>query len=199
MAARQQVEVPTRFAHAVASLRAASLRPEVTLEDVPAPTRLAPYAFAVRAEVVAAQEELASGRLVLLHDPDGQEAWEGDFRLVTFVRAELEPEIVADPLLSSVGWDWLIEALEERGATFRAASGTITRVASESFGTMADRPGASEVELRASWTPQDADLGLHLDAWSELLCTTAGLPPLPPGVSALAHRALRSRPPTTRH
>ncbi len=189
MAARQQVEVPERFARAVASLRAVVLRPEVALDDVPAPSRLAPYAFAVRAEVVVGGDELASGRLVLLHDPDGQDSWDGDFRLVTFVRAELEPEIVADPLLTGVGWDWLIEALEERGAAFRAASGTITRVVSESFGTMAERPGAFEVELRASWTPTDDALGEHLAAWCELLCTTAGLPPLPPGVTALSPRS----------
>jgi len=41
------------------------------------------------------------------------------------------------------------------------------------------------MEVRASWTPADADLGRHLLAWSDLLCTIAGLPPLPEGVVAL--------------
>ena len=43
--------------------------------------------------------ELGTGRLVLLHDPAGHEAWQGTFRVVTYVRAELEPEMAADPLL----------------------------------------------------------------------------------------------------
>ena len=29
------------------------------------------------------------------------------------------------------------------------------------------------------------DLGAHLEAWADLLCTVAGLPPLPEGVVAL--------------
>ena len=42
--------------------------------------------------------------------------------------------------------------------------------------------------MRASWTPlaDDSgalDLGVHLLAWCDLLCATAGLPP--PGVLAL--------------
>ena len=28
----------------------------------------------------------------------------------------------------------------------------------------------------------------HLEAWADLLCTVAGLPPLPEGVTALPHR-----------
>ena len=62
--------------------------------------------------------ELATGRLVLLHDPAGHEAWQGTFRVVTYVRAELEPEMASDPLLPGVGWAWLTEALDGHGAGF---------------------------------------------------------------------------------
>lgn len=161
------------------------------LEQVPAPPRLAPHAFALAAEVTSPEidladidledSDLATGRLVLLHDPKGQDSWQGEFRLVSFVRAVFEPEIVADPLLSGVGWDWLMESLTLRQAAFRAASGTITRVVSESFGELAGRAETSEFELRASWTPDEHDLGAHLEAWTELLCTTAGLAPVPAG------------------
>ena len=60
---------------------------------------------------------------MLLHDPDGHEPWEGTFRVVTFVRAELEPEIGADPMLAEVGWSWLMEALAQpaRHTATRAA------------------------------------------------------------------------------
>ena len=139
MAARREIDDgPEAFRRAVAALRAAIPRSEVVLQETPAPTRLAPHAMAMTADVVVDDEELATGRLVLLHDPSGHEAWQGTFRLVTYVRADLEPEIAADPLLPGVGWAWLTEALAAHGATFLAASGTVTRVISESFGAMSD-------------------------------------------------------------
>lgn len=62
---------------------------------------------------------------------------------------------------------------------------------SRSFGGIADDPPRAEVELRASWTPvvtTAADMVRNLQAWSELLCLTAGLPPLPDGVVPIAPR-----------
>jgi hypothetical protein len=143
-------------------------------------------------------DEIGSGRLVLLHDPAGNAAWQGTFRCVSFVRAEVDPEMVTDPLLARVGWSWLIDALAAHGADYVAPSGTVTSVSSESFGSMAEEPVRAEVEVRASWTPQltaGAGLAAHLAAWAELLCTTAGLPPLPAGVVPMPPR----RTPPTRN
>lgn len=176
------------FARAISALRDARLRPEVRITEVPAPQRIAPYAVALTAEVVGSagdDEELASGRFVLLHDPSAPGPWEGQWRAVTFARAELEAELAGDPMLGAVGWAWLIDALEARGVNYGAEAGTVTRVVSESFAGLADRAPSVEMELRASWTPHDADLGGHLLAWSDLLCTIAGLLPLPEGVVAL--------------
>jgi len=189
VARRVADEGPEEFLRALAALRAAATRPEVVLEETPAPTRLAPHAAAMTADVLVEDEELATGRLVLLHDPAGHEAWQGTFRLVTYVRADLEPEIAADPMLPGVGWTWLTEALAAHGATSSAESGTVTRVISESFGTMSAQPGSAQIEIRASWTPLDTAFDAHLLAWCDLLCTTAGLPPVPPGVRTLKTRA----------
>ena len=181
-------EQSAEFTRAVSALRDARLRPEVRITEVPAPQRIAPYAVALTAEVVASatdDEELASGRFVLLHDPSSPQPWEGEWRAVTFARAELEPEVAGDPMLGAVGWSWLIEALVSRGVDYGAEAGTVTRVVSESFAGLADREPTVEMEVRASWTPHGSDLGGHLLAWSDLLCTIAGLPPLPDGVVAL--------------
>jgi hypothetical protein len=175
------------FLTGVARLRAVQLRPEITLEEIPAPQRIAPHAMAWSAEVAHDGQELATGRFVLLHDPAGQESWEGTFRAVTLSQATLEPDVGDDPLLGQIGWTWLQECLEAEQADNRAAGGTVTRVVSESYGTLADRPPSIEIELRASWTPLN-DLDRHLRAWSTLLCTVAGLPPLPAGVTALPRR-----------
>jgi hypothetical protein len=177
--------VPAPFDVALASIRAVTLRPEIVLEETPAPQRLSPFAVALQAEVVVDDEELANGRFVLLHDPDGQEPWDGTFRVVSFVKGTVELDIAQDPMLTEVGWSWLIEALEERGAEFGAESGTVTRTASQSFGAIEDRDPSGDVEIRASWTPRTADIGPHLRAWGDVLAQVAGLPPLPPGVSPL--------------
>lgn len=183
-------ESTAEFAHALRDLRSARLRSEVSITEVPAPSRIAPHAVALSAEVVATGfrqegQELASGRFVLLYDPSAPEPWSGVWRIVTFARAELEPELANDPLLGAVGWSWLTEALGHHGATYVAEGGTITRVVSESFAGLGDRSATVEMEIRASWTPAGPDLGVHLRAWAELLCTIGGLPPLPEGVVAL--------------
>src|ERR671912_289813 len=157
----------------------------------PPPQRIAPFAAAISAEVIANEAEIGSGRLVLLHDPAGNAAWQGTFRCVSFARADVDPEMVTDPLLASVGWSWLIDALAAHAADYLAPSGTVTSVSSESFGGMSDEAPRAEIEVRASWTPQlsaGAGLSVHVAAWAELLCTTAGLPPLPAGVVLMPSR-----------
>jgi hypothetical protein len=162
--------------------------PHFTFEDTPAPKRLAPYAMAVAATVNRDADEVASGRLVLLYDPDGQPSWPGVFRLVAYVRADIEPEVAADPLLGEVGWSWLTEALEATGYT--AASGTVTRVITEGYGTKSDEPPLTGFELRASWSPADEpeppELAGHVVAWCACLAAAAGLEP--PGTRALTMR-----------
>ncbi|MBB1241999.1 DUF3000 domain-containing protein [Streptomyces durbertensis] len=174
--------LPPAFRQAVGALTAVRPRHEVRLDPLPPPRRLAPYAHAVEASVTVDDEELADGRFVLLHDPRGQEGWHGTFRVVTLARAELEAEMAADPLLPEVTWSWLTGALEARGATYEAPSGTVTRSSSHYFGDLAERAPQAEIEIRASWTaPADRepvpDTAAHLLAWCELLGQCAGLPP----------------------
>ena len=189
---------PSAFREAVEALRTARLRPEVVVTDTPAPRRLAPYAFALTATVEADGEELADGQLVLLHEPGGHDAWDGDFRLVSLGRAQLEPEMANDPLLPEVGWSWLMDSLAQQGARHVEPSGTVSRCSSQFFGGLADRPTTTDIEIRASWTPlvsAPADFAGHLRAWCELLCLCAGLPPVTPGGSMATTVQL----PTRRH
>jgi hypothetical protein len=179
---------PAAFARAAESLRLAEVRPEIELEDLPAPQRLAPYSAAIGASVYRDDDELAVGRLILLYDPDGQRGWEGPFRLVAYVRADMEPEITSDPLLGPVAWSWLTEALDTHQADYSAAGGTVTRAVSEGFGNKAEDPVTTELELRASWSPAHDDLSGHVAAWCDLMCLAAGIPPLPPDVAAMPRR-----------
>lgn len=180
------------FSAALIDVRAAVLRPEVKVTEVPAPSRIAPYAVALTADVLQTahdEDALATGRFVLLHDPSEPEPWGGAWRAVTYARAELEPEMATDPVLGEVGWSWLVDALDSHEVGYLAEAGTVTRVVSESYAGLADRPTSVEMEIRASWTPVSSkDLGRHLEAWADVLCAIGGLPPLPEGVIALPGR-----------
>ncbi|MET9297666.1 DUF3000 domain-containing protein [Streptomyces sp. NPDC003077] len=182
-------DTPIPFRQAIEALRATRPRPEIEIEPTPAPRRLAPYAYALQASVTEPgadpedeDAEPADGRLVLLHDPAGQDAWRGTFRVVTLVRAELEPEMGSDPLLPEVCWSWLTGALEARGVPYGEPSGTVTRAGSYFFGGLGDRQPTTQIEIRASWTPLEGpggvpDAAAHLAAWCDLLGQVAGLPP----------------------
>ena len=89
--------------------------------------------------------EIGWGSFVLLYDPAGQAGWDGPFRMIAYVRADLEPEIAADPLIGQVGWSWLTEALDARTAGYRQVSGTVTRVVTEGFGAKQDQPVGDRV------------------------------------------------------
>lgn len=193
---------PEPFAQASDVLRAfceSGDTPHIAIEEIPAPGRLAPWAFALNGDVDAAavphtpscEDEVATGRVVLLYDPSSPDAWKGPFRMVTYIRAELEQELGQEALLGPVAWSWLTDALEVNDCDVTEVGGTTTRALSESFGTLAARPATIDLEMRASWTPlidSPAAIESHVRAWAHLLATVAGVPPLPEGVSAFPGR-----------
>ncbi len=177
---------PAVFRSAIESMHAAKVRSEIELGSIRPPQRLAPYSYAVGAEVTQPEGDdiatdsdgTAFGRLILLYDPDGHEAWNGTMRLVTFIQAEVEAVLAADPLLPEVAWNWLTEALEKSDtAAVSALDGPVTSTTSVRYGDIAGPPRAHQLELRASWTATTDDLNGHVEAFCEVLSLAAGLPP----------------------
>jgi hypothetical protein len=189
------------FQRLIESFRSFTPRAEILLEEVPAPQKLAMYSFALSADVSNGllgndEDEIASGRFVLLHEPGGQDTWEGEFRCVTYVRADVDPMMQEDPLLPEIGWKWLLESLSQATCKFTAASGTVTRVASSSFGKLSPRSDKAEIEIRASWTPlitDEREILKHITGWCNLLSEISGLAPAPEGVSAITPAPFRGR------
>lgn len=166
-------------------------RRELSIDEIGSPQRIAPHSLAIAGELRDDERTVSSGRLILLHDPQGNDAWHGTFRLVTYARAEVDLEMVADPLLPEVAWSWFEDALGAHGCDATQLAGTVTASYGRSFGEMAGDADTAEVELRSSWTPlldEHHPLTPHLLAWQELLGLVAGQPPLPAGVSMLAPR-----------
>lgn len=179
---------PEEFQRAALQLHQMVWRKELTVDEIGSPQRIAPHSVAISAEWTRGCELLSSGRLILLHDPRGNEAWQGTFRLASYVSAEVDLAMVADPLLPDVSWSWLTDALENNGCVSSQLSGTVTASYGRSFGSKSGEPDSATVELRSSWTPQlDAKHSLenHLSAWQDLLSLVAGEPPLPQGISAI--------------
>lgn len=187
-----EASVPTAFTSALEAIRRAKPRPELVMTDIPSPSTLAPFSFALAADVTPARHDsnsdLGTGRFILLHDPAGQDAWGGQFRIVCFVQAPLETDIGVDPFLADVAWSWLVDALAARGAGYHSLSGTATKILSTGYGELAEQGDGAQIELRASWTPRDTDVSAHVEGWGELLCMLAGLPPTIEGVTVLSSR-----------
>ena len=183
---------PVAFTAAVEAARSAVMRAELAVSEIPAPGTLAPWSFALAADVTPARHgsdsELGTGRFVLLYDPAAPEAWNGQFRVICYAQAPLETEMGVDPFIADVAWSWLTEALDARHARYTSASGTATRILSTGFGELEAQGQGAQIELRASWTPADHDVASHVEGWGELLCMLAGLPPAIEGVSLLSAR-----------
>lgn len=199
-------------------MTSAPQRAELEWRTIPAPSRMAPSTWACTGEIIVHEEELASGRLVILHDPAGQDSWDGTYRMVALVQAQLEPEFAVESMLGDVAWSWVTESLELHDAEARELGCTATRVVSQSYGALASRPSTVDVEMRVSWTPEpptpltapdtrgpgdaggveelEMDLAPHFAAWTAMLAAAGGLPPAPPRIAPIAptHHARAPRP-----
>ena len=186
---------PAEFREAVAAMNAAEVRAEIELGPIRPPQRLAPYSYALGAEVKRDEHAVvpetsegdAFGRLILLHDPDGADAWDGTMRLVAFIQSDLDSTEAVDPLLPEVAWSWLVDALEARAEHVTALGGTVTATTSVRYGDISGPPRAHQLELRASWTATTLALGTHVEAFCEVLEHAAGLPPA--GITDLSSRS----------
>ncbi|MUL44820.1 DUF3000 domain-containing protein [Mycobacterium sp. CBMA293] len=186
---------PAQFRTAVAAMNAATVRQEIELGPIRPPQRLAPFSYALGAEVRHPDASVvpensegdAFGRLILLHDPEGAEAWDGTMRLVAYIQADLDSTEAVDPLLPEVAWSWLVDALASHAADgVTALGGTVTATTSVRYGDISGPPRAHQLELRASWTATSLELGPHVQAFCEVLEHAAGLPPA--GVTDLGSR-----------
>lgn len=182
---------PPSFATAAADIRAQSFRDDLAVREIAAPAGLAPEALALAADVRpdgdVEDSAFGTGRFILLFDTSEPSGWEGPWRIVCFAQAPLEPEIGIDPMLADVAWSWLVDALDSRRAEHHAASGTATKTLSKGFGSLANEGDGAQIELRASWSPS-GPIGPHVQAWAELVCMLAGLPPGSEGITILGSR-----------
>ena len=183
-----QIEAPAEFLTALESLKGHVFRSELHVSQIPPPAKIAPWAVALQAEIndsasLDPDSYRGNARFVLLYDPEGQPAWDGTIRIVAYANAPVESDMGGDPLLGEVSWTWLAESLEARGAEYHNLTGTVTRNYNETFTGMHMTDSTIDLEVRASWSPDYADVSAHLDAWADFAASVCGLGP--DGVAAL--------------
>ena len=194
----QETEIPEYFHEAVRSMSEAQVRRGISVGNIRPPRNLAPLSHAIGLEVLPADEDSddstgtpagdAFGRLILLHDPQGEEQWKGKrMRMVAYIQADMDAAVASDPLLPDVAWDWLKEQLDSPSCEYTDLGGTVTSTASVRYGEIGGPPRAFQLEMRASWTATGSDLTGHVQAFAEVLANVAGLPP--EGVTSLAFGA----------
>lgn len=185
-------DAPEIFRQAVDAMAEAQVRTEISLGPIRPPQRLAAYSYALGLEVVPPDTDDvpefsdgdAFGRLILLHDPAGDSAWQGTLRLVAYIQADVEAAMASDPFLPQVAWSWLTDALDRTRSGYTALGGTVTCTSSVRYGEISGPPQSHQLELRASWTPHSADLTDHVEALAAVLAEAAGM--LPEGVSQVS-------------
>jgi len=193
---------PARFTAALESLKLTQVRPEVHLSEAPAPTRIAPYAVAIDGVVYAdgqaddarfdleatEADPIAQGTLIILFDPQSQTNWGGQFRIVSFIEVEVDHTEAADPMLPGVAWTWVTDAIGHH--PYHNLTGTVSVTSSTTFDDAGEKPGKAVLEIRASWSPNNEQVGVHLNMWAEMLAIAGGLEHSPTEVTSLfEHRA----------
>jgi hypothetical protein len=172
--------VAPEFALALTSLQGLEVRPELEVTEIAAPAGLAAHAIAFNCDVKPSEShtklDLGTGRLVLLWDQEPQESWGSRFRIIIFAKSPLETDIGSEDESTGISWLWLKDALEVLGASYSAEAGTTTRVISSGFGALANQSDHAELEMRASWSPSDTNIGPHILAWQNLICMMSGYP-----------------------
>lgn len=180
------------FRLAANSLSRANIRPEVLVDQIDAPQNLSRHAIAFACDVKAQGEDSSifrgTGRFILLWDDVPQESWTNNYRVILYAKSPLETDIGFDDDSSEIAWAWLMTSLESHGAEVDVAGGTTTRVLSVGHGTLAAQSHHAELELRASWCPNNNDLSGHLEAWVDLICMMSGLSLHGEGVSSIDRR-----------
>ena len=174
-------------------MRAARLRPEVFCEEMPAPQRIAPYASAL-------SRRRDRRRRRRRHRPARPAARPRRQRRLGRAPSAAWPTPAprSTPRWSPTRCSPRSAGLADRGAR-RARRGVRRRRpapspgspprASAAWPTRAPAPRSRSAPPgpRSRRRPS-CDIGDHVEAWGELLCTAAGLPPVPEGVAAMPSR-----------
>lgn len=185
-----KVESSDEFAEAAASLAKPIIRAELEVEQIESPEGIAPLALAFAAELPNRASESRNrgvGRIVFIWDESQAETWGSNMRVIAYGKSpltEVERGVHDEP--SHWYWGMLMGALKRHNAKFSHEAGTVTVMTSQGMGSLHEENAANEVELRASWSPQDGDFAPHFAAWQDLIAGMAGYSPEGDAVVAIS-------------
>jgi hypothetical protein len=168
---------PNEFFLACSRIATAPLRKELSIKQIPSPESIAPFAVAFAADVPDGKDSVMHrgvGRVVFLFDTEQQATWASNFRVIAYAKSPIEVDMSEQPDLPNYWWGNLRRTLELNSASYSNEAGTLTRITSTGLGALTVDDPYSEIELRASWSPQELDLSRHFLAWQDLVASMAG-------------------------
>jgi hypothetical protein len=173
-------EISVEFATRLAPIGTLPERSEIQLTQIPAPKGIAEEAVAVSAEVIHAEHSEADrgvGRLVICRDSSYPAGWNSDYRIILYAKSPVDLDMGKDDVVDELPWNWLMDSLEVKSANFHSEAGTTTRILSTGHGSLSAQSQHAEIEIRASWAPEDEDFSKHLDSFQRLMALISGLDP----------------------
>jgi len=172
-----ELDAPAQFAAAALSLGQPVLRSELNTSQIPAPEKIAPWALAFAAQAPNPADTPMNrgvGRIVFLYDPEQFDTWGSNMRVIAYGKSPLESDLGIEEDVAHFWWEELVRALKNHNSKYSHEAGTVTKMTSTGMGSLSNDPSTSEVEIRASWSPQEDELGPHLAAWQDLIAGMAG-------------------------
>ena len=172
-----QEGLPTEFQLALQGLTEPYLRQELNSHQISSPEGIGDFAAAFASHVPNTAEAASNrgvGRIVFVYDPAQQETWGSKMRVIAYVKSPLENEMEKEEDSANYYWGLLERSLKKHGSKCTHEAGTITKMASTGMGALATDQTKTEIELRASWSPLEADLSSHFAAWQDLVAAMAG-------------------------
>ena len=193
---------PPAFTAAVEQVGRAVLRPEVVVDTMPAPQRIAPFAHAVSGDVITPGTARPGPATATTRSAPGGSSC-CTTRPATTPGAARSAASRSPAPTSSPRWPPTRPCPPSAGAgsptpSTPTAASTSPRAAASPSCTPKDSarwPPTAPTPRSRSAPPgrRRRDMGAHISAWSDLLCAIAGLPPLAPGVIPLQQRRRGTR------
>lgn len=170
-------DLPSEFAEACLGLAEPKLRAELDTVQIDAPDKIAPFALAFAAQVPNRAETPMNrgvGRIVFIYDQSQSETWGSNMRVIAYAKSPYENEMALEDDYANFCWELLTRSLARNQVRYSHEAGTVTKMTATGMGSLSDEKVGSEVEIRASWSPTDLDLGAHFAAWQDLVAGLAG-------------------------
>lgn len=173
-------QLPAAFKLALLSIRQTKLPPHLVIEEIPLPHKETAFGVAISARTKiqdSGDKPAGIGRFALFYDYDPPLGWDDTMRCVIYVESQIDMQLATDSLAPQVAWSWLTESLINANPGHSSLVGTVSVEVNQAFGGLTLGGNEAQIQIRASWSPQNQQVGPDFTAWLNTLLLCSGLDP----------------------